>query len=49
LKKFIVHKDCIIDVYLNCVPFGFRLNYHTTMNNRFQNYACVIDNLAIID
>jgi len=28
LKKIVIHENNVLDYYLNCVPFGFRLTYH---------------------
>jgi DNA invertase Pin-like site-specific DNA recombinase len=45
LERVMVNNNCTADFYLNCVPFGFRIVYHTeTKKRKFNVYvdSCVI-------
>ena len=46
LKKVVVHENCEIDYYLNCIPFGFHLTYkneripHTHNKHKITVISC---------
>ena len=46
LEKVLVNNDSTIDVYLNCVPFGFKVVYHTSGGTK--NWKIHIDSCAVI-
>ena len=48
LKKVVVHEEGRTDFYLNCVPFGFRLNYRIHRYNRGQVIDVMVDKCEII-
>ena len=48
LKKVIVHEEGRTDFYLNCVPFGFRMNYRIHRYNRGQVIDVMVDKCEII-
>ena len=48
LKKVVVHEEGRTDFYLNCVPFGFRMNYRIHRYNRGQVINVMVDKCEII-
>ena len=48
LKDIIVHEEGRTDFYLNCVPFGFRLNYHLHRYNRGHVLDVFVDSCEVI-
>ena len=48
LKKVVVHEEGRTDFYLNCVPFGFRMNYRIHRYNRGQVIDVMVDKCEII-
>lgn len=46
IDKVLVNGDGTVDFYLNCVPFAFKVAYHTSGGTK--NYAVHIDSCAII-
>ena len=51
VQKIVVYenKDSrILDYYLNCVPFGFRVTYHMQKPNMYQEFAIIIDSCTVI-
>lgn len=48
LKKVIVHEEGRTDFYLNCVPFGFRMNYRIHRYNRGQVIDIFVDSCEVI-
>ena len=49
LKRIIVHENKTADFYLNCVPFGFRIQYHIKKFNQQRRFNVFIDNCVIIE
>ncbi len=48
LNKIIVQKNQTVDIYLNCVPFGFRVKYHAYVARRIQVYDIFVDSCEVI-
>lgn len=48
LKKVVVHENCNADFYLNCVPFGFRIQYHVKKFNQQHRFDVYVDNCEVI-
>lgn len=48
LKKIIVYEKGTTEIYLNCVPFGFRLTYHIKRFNKIQRYNVFIDSCTVV-
>ncbi len=48
LKKIVVHENCNVDFYLNCVPFGFRIQYHVKKFNQQHRFDVFVDNCEVI-
>ena len=48
LKKIIVQENQVADFFLNCVPFGFRIKYHTSRRNSAHRLDIFIDSCEII-
>jgi DNA invertase Pin-like site-specific DNA recombinase len=48
LEKFLSYDNNVIEVYLKCVPFGFRINYHIYRYNEKQQYNIYVDDFSII-
>jgi DNA invertase Pin-like site-specific DNA recombinase len=50
-ERVVVHDDnCTVDFYLNCVPFGFRINYHTKLTGqRERTFHAIVDKCTIIN
>ena len=46
IEKVLVNSDSTIDIYLNCVPFGFKVAYHTSGGTK--NYTIHIDSCAVV-
>ncbi|MBR1750368.1 MAG: hypothetical protein IJ740_05700 [Ruminococcus sp.] len=44
----VVHEEGRTDFYLNCVPFGFRMNYRIHRYNRGQVIDVMVDKCEII-
>lgn len=49
IDKIIVNEDKTADFYLNCVPFGFRLAYHTYRDNIHRKFEVIIDSCSKIE
>ena len=50
IDKIIVNEDKTADFYLNCVPFGFRVTYHTYRDNIHRKYEeFIIDSCSTIE
>lgn len=49
LKHVIVRGNNIVDVYLNCVPFGFRVSYHIFNAARISKYECIVDSISMTE
>ncbi len=47
LDKIVVYPGNIVVVYLSCVPFGLKINYHTF--GRMDKYSIVIDKMEVLD
>lgn len=48
VKKVIVQENRVLDFYMNCVPFGFRIIYHTHVARMINKYDIFIDSCEII-
>jgi hypothetical protein len=48
LERIVVFENEAVDYYLKCVPFGFRIEYHTIRYNRGHKLDIVVDSLAIV-
>ena len=48
VNKIIVQRDRTVDIYLNCVPFGFRVKYHAYVARRIQVYDIFVDSCEVI-
>lgn len=48
VNKIIVRENRILDFYMNCVPFGFRIEYHTYVARMIKKYDIFIDNCEVI-
>jgi DNA invertase Pin-like site-specific DNA recombinase len=49
IRQIIVQKDGVVDFYLNCVPFGFRITYSTCVKTRSKiRIFCDIHSLSAI-
>ena len=48
VKKVIVQENRVLDFYMNCVPFGFRIIYHTHIARMINKYDIFIDSCEII-
>jgi len=46
LDKILVNDDNSIDVFLNCVPFGFKVSYSTVV--RSKKFYVTIESCSII-
>ena len=49
--KIVVYEskdERILEYYLNCVPFGFRVKYHMQKPNMYQKFAIIIDSCTVI-
>ncbi len=47
LDRIVVYPGNSVVVYLNCVPFGIKLHYHTF--GRMEKYSVVIDNMEMVN
>ena len=43
LKKVLVHDNCMVDIYLNCMPSGFRIKFHVNKFNQQHRFNVFID------
>lgn len=51
VQKIVVYesKDSrVLEYYLNCVPFGFRVQYHMQKPNQYRELAIIIDSCTVI-
>ena len=48
LKKIVVQENHVVDFYLTCVPFGFRINYHVKKFNKEHRFNVFIDACEVI-
>ncbi len=51
VKNIVVYEskdERILEYYLNCVPFGFRVKYHMQKPNMYQEFAIIIDSCTVI-
>lgn len=49
LDRMITYENCTMDIYLNCLPFGFRLKYHKEIKpGTRRNHLIVIDECSNI-
>ena len=43
LKKVLVYDNCMVDIYLNCMPSGFRIKFHVNKFNQQHRFNVFID------
>ncbi len=48
VNKVIVQENRVLDFYMNCVPFGFRIVYHTHIARMINQYDIFIDSCEVI-
>lgn len=48
VQEMVSYEDDILDVYLNCVPFGFRLRYHREKTPHCHFQTIVVDDCTTI-
>ena len=49
LERVVVNENDVVDFYLNCVPFGFRISYHTKRLIVKKIFEVYIDSCDIIE
>jgi DNA invertase Pin-like site-specific DNA recombinase len=48
LNKFVINEGYTI-IYLNCMPIGFKLFYHTIKNPRVGKFDVIVDSYEVVD
>lgn len=48
LKRVLVYDNCMVDIYLNCMPTGFRVKFHVNKFNQQHPFNVFIDSCEAI-
>lgn len=48
LKRVLAYDNCMVDIYLNCMPTGFRVKFHVNKFNQQHPFNVFIDSCEAI-